>query len=185
VVDATSKASKEQFLPFLKASIENFGPLAMALEITNVGKGPAKDVTVEFKVQEFDDTTRVWTRTLLSPNDSQRFLIPKNKTETEYEVQFFQNNNVTLALRIEYYDVFDDKKSHTELIDVSSYARQLGAVAALFLEKPMDKIANNTDRITSDLSVMKWDIDKMEHHLNSISKSMQKLRSPDADNPSR
>jgi hypothetical protein len=148
-VDALKDSTKSQFRLFLKASIFSIGPSAFALEITNVGKGPAKEVSVEFKVEEFDETDRTWTQTLLMPNDFQRFFIPKGKTETAHDIKYFQDNDVTLELACKFKDIFGEQHSYSETMDVSKYARQVDDVVSLYLEKTIDKIANGIEDIAS------------------------------------
>jgi hypothetical protein len=41
-VDVIEESTRAQFLPYIKASLANLGPMGLALDILNSGKGPAK-----------------------------------------------------------------------------------------------------------------------------------------------
>jgi hypothetical protein len=137
-----------------------------ALEITNVGKGPAKEIVLKFKVEEFDETNQTWTQTLLMPNDFHRFFIPNGKTETAHDLKFFEDNDVTLELAYKFKDIFGEKHSYSETIDFSKYAQQVDDVVSLFLEKPIDKIAEGIEDIASKLN-------EMDHRLEGMLKTIK------------
>jgi hypothetical protein len=175
-VDALKDSTKSQFRPFLKASIFSIGPTALALEITNVGKGPAREVSAEFKVKEFDETDRTWNQTLLMPNDFQRFFIPKDKKETVYDLKFFQDDDVTLELAYKFKDIFWEQYSYSETIDVSKYARQFDDDVSLYLEKPIDKIAGGIEDIASKLSRIEKGLEGMLKTIKNLSQQPERGR---------
>jgi hypothetical protein len=47
------ESTKAQFKPFLKGSIAQTGPDSLELQITNIGKGSAEEITVIFSTREF------------------------------------------------------------------------------------------------------------------------------------
>src|SRR4026209_2526166 len=63
------EATKAQFMPLIKPSIFNVGPVSIVLDIINVGKGPARELEVEFYIEELPDARRKWKQSLLMPND--------------------------------------------------------------------------------------------------------------------
>jgi hypothetical protein len=62
--------------PFLKGSITQIGHDSFELQITNVGKGAAEEIPVNFRTIEFEGSQRTWTIELLQPNEYQRFFVP-------------------------------------------------------------------------------------------------------------
>jgi hypothetical protein len=75
-VIALEESTKAEFKPFLKGSIAQIGPDSLELQITNIGKGAAEEITVDFRTIEFEGSQRTWTTELLQPNEHQRFFIP-------------------------------------------------------------------------------------------------------------
>jgi hypothetical protein len=57
-VESLEKSTRYQFFPFLKAYLGFLGPTHLELIIKNVGKGPAKDVEVDFYVEESPNTRK-------------------------------------------------------------------------------------------------------------------------------
>ena len=70
------ESTKAQFKPFLKGSIAQIGPDSLELQITNMSKGAAVEITVNFSTREFEGCQRAWTDELLQPYEHQRFVIP-------------------------------------------------------------------------------------------------------------
>ena len=53
-VIALEESTKAQFKPFLKGSIAQIGPDSLELQITNMSKGAAEEITVNFSTREFE-----------------------------------------------------------------------------------------------------------------------------------
>jgi hypothetical protein len=53
-VIALEVSTKAQFKPFLKGSIAQIGPESLELQITNMGKGSAEEITVNFSTREYE-----------------------------------------------------------------------------------------------------------------------------------
>jgi hypothetical protein len=51
-VIALKESTKAQFKLFLKGSIAQIGPDSLELQITNIGKGTAEEITVNFRTIE-------------------------------------------------------------------------------------------------------------------------------------
>jgi hypothetical protein len=52
-VIALEESTNAQLKPFLKGSIAQIGPDSLELQITNIGKRAAKEITVNFRTTEF------------------------------------------------------------------------------------------------------------------------------------
>ncbi len=106
-VDSLEKSTRYQFLPFIKAYIGMVGPTHLEFIIKNVGKGPAKDVEIEFFVEALPNTIKRWNHQLLMPDDFQKFLIPKNELEVETEISYFESNQTTLKIKTSCSDILN------------------------------------------------------------------------------
>jgi heme/copper-type cytochrome/quinol oxidase subunit 2 len=145
-VDVMKESTKAQFLPYVKASLISIGPMAVALDIINAGKGPAKELTVEFALGDKKVQTNKWTQPLLVSGDFRRFPIPTD-SGTEINIDHFKKNKTILHIESKYNDIFDQKHSNNETIDVTGYVNQFGTTISFYLEAPMDKLARSTDTI--------------------------------------
>lgn len=74
-VIALEESTKAQLKLFLKGSIAQIGSASLDLQITNICKGTAEGITVNFRTIEFEGSQRTWTTELLQPNEHQRFFI--------------------------------------------------------------------------------------------------------------
>jgi hypothetical protein len=149
---AQKEATKAQFIPFIKVSIFNIGPADIVLDIINVGKGPARELEVEFYIKELPETRREWKQSLLMPNDSRRFPIPKNATDHELGIDFFKEKQITLIMEAKYKNIFDENKYNKEIIDLTAYVKQFSSTISLFQENPLDKIHSKIETISKDMS---------------------------------
>jgi hypothetical protein len=142
-VESLEKSTRYQFYPFLKAYLGMKGPTHLELIIMNVGKGPAKDVEVEFLVEASPNTRKKWRHQLLMPDDFQKFLVPKNESEVETEIAYFENNQTTLRIKTSYSDLLNNPLSNEQTIDVTSYVKQFKNIFSVFREEPIENIARS------------------------------------------
>jgi hypothetical protein len=100
-VIALKESTKAQFKLFLKGSIAQIGPDSLELQITNIGKGTAEEITVNFRTIEFEGSQRTWTTELLQPNEHRRFLIPTRAgvDTAQLSFNFFRDNQTTIELQ--------------------------------------------------------------------------------------
>jgi hypothetical protein len=154
------EATKAQFIPFIRASIFNIGPVNVVLDIINVGKGPARELEIEFYMDELPETRRKWKQSLLMPNDFRRFPIPKSGGDHESGIDFFKENQITLIMEAKYKNIFNEDKYNKEIIDVTGYVKQFSSTISLFQENPLDKIERKIETISKDTS-------KIESHLST------------------
>lgn len=72
----------------------------MELQIANIGKGAAEEITVNFRTIEFEGSQRTWTNELLQPNEHQRFFIPTGAgvDTAQSSFNFFRDNQTTIEL---------------------------------------------------------------------------------------
>jgi hypothetical protein len=73
-VIALEESTKAQFKPFLKGALAQIGPASLDLQIINIGKGAAEEITVNFRTVEFEGSQRTYTTELLQPNEPSKIL---------------------------------------------------------------------------------------------------------------
>lgn len=107
---ALEESTIAQFKPFLKGSIAQIGPASLELQITNIGKGAAEEITVTFRTIEFEDSQRTWTTELLQPNEHQRFFksIGAGVDTAQSSFNFFRDNQTTIELHWQCRDILGD-----------------------------------------------------------------------------
>lgn len=176
-VIALEESTKAQFKPFLKGSIAQIGPDSLELQITNIGKGAAEEITVNFRTIEFEDSQRTWTSELLQPNEDQRFLIPTGAgvDTVQWSFDFFRGNQTTIEIQWQCRDILGDAHDRKQTINVTAYVRQFENTGTRYGQPPVDVISNA-------LTDIKKDVTKISKNLHSISRSSRMERNAQEDN---
>jgi uncharacterized protein Yka (UPF0111/DUF47 family) len=168
-VASMEKSNAYQFLPHVKSSLVELGPMDLELQISNVGKGPAKEVNVNFYLKEAPNIKKQWNQPLLVPNDFRKFLIPKNVNEVETHIDYFKNNQTTLIIKSDYRDVLGYSHMNEEVIDVTSYVAQYGKIFSPFIETPTEKISRSVEKIATDLSNLSQQVYNINKNIGNLS----------------
>jgi hypothetical protein len=145
-VIAIEESTKAQFRPFLKSSIffhKGFVPL---LRITNVGKGAAQNIEINFSVKELDNTERTSQIHVLLPNDFYEFYMPKNKNE-ELTFEFLCNNQVTIVGQWKCEDILCNLHEDSIGIDITSYVNRLKKTSTNVKYDYLEEIAEELKKI--------------------------------------
>jgi hypothetical protein len=150
-VQIMERAAKMEFLPRIKGHIHMNGPVNLDFRISNVGKGPAEDVRVNFTVVGQNTVTRTWTQPLLKPNGFQDFFIPISETETESSVPYSRNNETRVELNATYRDILDINHSNSEVINISDFVNQFERTLSVYSEETSDKISRSLDKFFEEL----------------------------------
>jgi hypothetical protein len=146
------KTARMEFLPKIKGNIHLIGPVDIDFRISNVGKGPASDVRVNFRVIGEQTVEREWTQPLMKPNEFQDFFIPVNdENETQSNIPFFQNNETRIELDASYKDILDVDHSSTEIINISEFVNQFERTLSVHNEDTISKISRSLERIGKEL----------------------------------
>jgi hypothetical protein len=112
------------------------GPTDIDFRISNVGKGPASEVRVNFRVIGEQTVAREWVQPLMKPNEFQDFFIPINdENESQSNIPFFQNHETRIELDATYRDILDIDHSSTEIINVSEFVNQFERTLSVFNEE--------------------------------------------------
>lgn len=173
-VDSMDKATEAQFMPYLKASLAQIGPVALDLQLTNVGKGPAREIEVEYFVQEIADSARKWTQTLMMPDDHQRFFIPSKDGQAVPSDDYYKVNQTTVIIKWKCKDIFEKPHSNQETIDVSAYVKQFDTVSAHYEERPLDEIASDMGNISRYTQGVEGHLRDIHSEISSIAHDKQR-----------
>ena len=176
-VVALEESTKAQFKPFLKRSIAQIGPDSLQLQITNIGKGSAEEITVNFNTREFEGSQRAWTSELLQPNEHQRFLIliGADVDMVQRSFSFFRDNQTTIEIEWHCRDILGDAHDRRQTINLTAYVRQFENTSTRYEQPPMDVISNA-------LTGIKGDATKIRKDLHSIIRSSRMERDAQENN---
>jgi hypothetical protein len=149
----------------------------LELQITNIGKGAAEEITVNFRTIEFEDSQRTWTSELLQSNEDQRFLIPTGAgvDTVQWSFDFFRGNQTTIEIQWQCRDILGDAHDQKQTINVTAYVRQFENTSTRYGQPPVDVISNA-------LTDIKKDVTKISKNLHSISRSSRMERNAQEDN---
>lgn len=145
-VQQMKKATEASFLPHLKLSIVPFGPVAILMKIANVGRGPALNVSVSFKIRQMPETERSWETSLLSPGDSQRFAIPVGKDKYESSMNYFRDRDADIDMKAKYKDIFKNPHEVEDSVNLKEYVQQFQRVSAMLEEDESTKIRREMEK---------------------------------------
>lgn len=83
----------------------------------------------------------------MSPNEFQTFFIPKDETQTESNIKFFEASSTILMVKWECKDILGKDHQGKTSINLSDYIRQLPTTIAIYQEEPINKISRNIEKI--------------------------------------
>lgn len=150
-VKVLEKTAKLSVQPHLKGTFQQIGPVAGDLLIRNVGNGSANRINLSYWIEGKDETKRNWTKPLMMPNDSDEFFIPKNEKESVFEGDFFKQNQTTMKIVGEYYDILGNKYEINDSIDITAYVKQWEHTQVRYQEEPEEKVSRSIERISRSI----------------------------------
>lgn len=161
-VSAIKENNQVQFLPHIVATLSNMGPVALALEIANIGKGGAKELHVNYTVLEIPSIQKQWFQKLLRPEASQVFYLEDSQGNTVFSIDYFKQNQYTLQIEWNCIDVFGTAHSGTDELDITNFVTQYSNIHAQYKEEPIDNISRRFDNVQRSLSSMERSFSKLE-----------------------
>jgi hypothetical protein len=150
-VQVLEKATKMEFLPRIKGHLHMMGPVNVDFRISNVGKGSASVVQVNFLVIGRNTVKRTWTQPLFTPNQYQDFLIPVSENEEQSSIPYFEENETKIQITATYNDILGNSHSSNEEIQISEFVKQFKRTLSLYDEETMDKISRNIKSISDEM----------------------------------
>lgn len=155
--------------PHIKGVLQPLGPVAFDLLIKNTGNGPANNIKLSYWIEECEQTKRNWTKQLMMPNDSDEFFIPINENDNKLEMDYFKNNQATIKIVGQCYDIMGKEHEINDSIDVTSYVRQFETTSVRYMEptdekiqKHLDEISNSTKSIADNFVKLKGFFEKKD-----------------------
>lgn len=129
------------------------GPMALNFRVSNIGRGPASDVQVDFTVLGVNTVKRTWKQQLLTPGQFQDFFIPISENEEQHYITYFETNETKIKMSSICKDVLGKNHSNQEEIGVSEYVKQFKRTKSVFVEDRMDSISRNIKSIADSTQV--------------------------------
>lgn len=132
------------------------GPVHLDFRISNVGKGSATNVEINFVVTSGANIVRrTWVQTLLTPNQFQDFAIPVSEDDKEvHSTEYFRQNNTRIQIWSKYKDILGNSHSNVEEIDVSGHVEQFERTHSVYAEEMTEKIARNIGSISERMNTL-------------------------------
>ncbi len=161
-VSAIKENNEVQFLPHIVATLSNIGPVALALEIANIGKGGAKELHVNYTVREIPSIQKQWFQKLLRPEASQVFYLEDSQGNTVFSIDYFKQNQYTLQIEWNCLDVFGKPHSGTDELDITNFVTQYSNIHAQYKEEPIENISRRFDNVQRSISSMERSFNKLE-----------------------
>lgn len=131
-VKAIEESTKATFRPYLNSSIFLDNAIIPLLRITNIGKGAAQNIVINFSVIERDGSGRESFTHVLAPNGFIDFPIPVGENQEEMQFEFFRDNQITITGEWNCIDIFGEPFHDAINIDVTTHIIRLGRTATLF-----------------------------------------------------
>jgi uncharacterized protein YoxC len=158
VLEQTAKLSVQ---PHLKGTFQQIGPVAGDLLIRNVGNGSANRINLSYWIEGKDETKRNWTKPLMMPNDDDEFFIPKNEKESIFEGDYFKQNQTTIRIVGEYYDILGNKYEINDSIDITAYVKQWEQTQVRYKEEPEEKVRSSIEKISRSVDDVGREVRKL------------------------
>jgi hypothetical protein len=139
------------------------GPMALNFRVSNIGRGPASHVQVDFTVLGLNTIKRSWKQQLLTPGQFQDFFIPISENEEQHYITYFETNETKIKLSSICKDVIGKNHSNQEEIDVSEYVKQFKRTKSVYAEDRLDTISRNMKSIPDELKMISRNISSIEN----------------------
>ena len=139
------------FIPFIKATFEPRGPMHVVLLVQNIGNAPAIDVHLEVWLEPSDFKRKVLFP-LLMPNQKIRFLLPEGGN-----LKTLAEKYTTLRIKSEYRDIFGEKKSVNDIINVKEVLQSWAESRILIeetVENRLSQVAQTIERTRDTIRMM-------------------------------
>lgn len=169
------KESREaEFLPHIVPTLSMLGPVALTLEIVNIGKGGAKELEVKYRIKEIPNSEKTWYQNLFKAGDSQIFYLKDENQNLAINQEYFESHQTTIEVNASYKDIFDKLHQTTNSIDITQYVKQFKTVSVQYKEKDMDKITSSLDKAANSLGDIKTNMKNIQDQIadNSYADSM-------------
>lgn len=171
-VNVLERTASLEFLPFLKGSIEFIGPVNVIFQVTNVGRGTASRIRLEYWIRERPETTRrTWTKDFLTVGDSQRFFIPVDEQNEELSIGVFKSTQTTIEMRGHYFDSLGKEHVSSDSIDITAYLKQYDKSHAEYSEKWYDKAASGVNALSRDVGNLSSEVKDIARGVENLDRN--------------
>lgn len=115
-------ARKATVIPKVLGKLEFLAPTFLVLRIENVGKGPAINAFVEFKVLPGEGKHK-WNNTLITPGEYSRLTLPVPREEENSNI-FFEKYD-SIEFKCKYEDLYGETYNEEYKIDLKEFNKGL------------------------------------------------------------
>jgi len=175
------KNRKDLSKPFISAKPYFIGPMAMYIQIANIGKGSALDIDIKCKTNPIS-STKEWCSNFLLPN-SETIEIGLD----EYSLPQIFNKYKEILIETSYYDIYNTHYTPIIRIDLIKLKDSLQGKGIIYkddfhqqiedIKKELHELSNNTrglDKVERKLEKID-DIDKSLKRLGDINNTLKKI----------
>ena len=188
-VSVLKETREAEFLPHIVPSLSMLGPVAIVLEVFNIGKGGAKNLEVKYRMREIPDSEKIWYQSLFNAGESQVFYLKGNSNELAIDLKFFEEKQITIEVDASYWDIFDNPHSSSTTIDATKFVTQFKTVSAKYKEKDTDatqrslkqiaeginKVPTDMRRLQDDISAQ-WNANRIDYQISITLKKIEDLK---------
>lgn len=148
MANETTKMRLAEYEPIIKTTLGWIGPLGVSLKIQNVGRGVAKDISLEFSEVPPKKTPRKWVQPLLAPHEYHRLFL-----ENIYFKELAENFEL-VTIKGDCLDVLGRRHLISDTINLKEMKKSVETAPQL-LEYSMDErigeISNRLDEVGKSL----------------------------------
>jgi len=188
-VSVLKDTREAEFLPHIVPSLSMLGPVAIVLEVFNIGKGGAKNLEVKYRMQEIPGSEKIWYQSLFNAGESQVFYLKGNSNELAIDLKFFEEKQITIEVDASYWDIFDKPHTSSTIVDATRFVTQFKTVSAQYKEKNTDatqrslkKIAEGINKVPTDMRRLQddinaqWNANRVDYQISITFKKIEDLR---------
>jgi hypothetical protein len=153
-------ARKEAVIPKLMGKLHYVGPVSPYLRIENVGRGPAIESYVEFRVLP-NGGEHKWYHPLISPHEHFTLTLPLSEKERKSDALFQKYDSI--ELQYQYKDLYGKIYEDQSKIDLKEFHKGLteGNSRVLWEQEDLKKIAQHLDQIRKDIHYIHEDFSRI------------------------
>jgi hypothetical protein len=157
-VKVMEKANALQFRPSLIATIDFKDNIRPELQITNLGKGPAKDIQINIQsIENPDETKFTFSSSLIAVNENKNFMILLGKNKYGLHMQDFKETQFTLKIEYNYKDLLDNTYLESQEIDLTSHIKQFDHTLLMNDDNYLARISENVMMMASAMMTIAYE----------------------------
>ncbi len=147
--DEMHEARLAEIEPSVKASLGWLGPMNVSLKIQNLGRGPAKNVDIEYSMKPSKDVVKKWAAHTLAPGEFARLLLEPTRFDelvTKYdEIVVAGTCESVVGKRYSISDTLDLKKIHESIKKTPQIIETSSEQLLREIQEELEELNKNAD----------------------------------------